>query len=340
VAYPEAAEQVDEQRFEWQSFGNPLLRPDQNFLFHLFDAEGRIVGQNVLIPYQLMIDGRVRDALCSTNLIVLPGMVGRGAGHILIERHEQEGVVCFAVGITAASSRAFQKRGWKPVDDSRLQALFLKPHPCLRYVNRKGPVAAIASLLIPVLNLGFSAIRPLAVPKRIHGITWEPIARFEPEWDQQWNAYLSDFGIHFVRSASFLNWKYFSRRDVKHQAVLFRHHGRPAAYLVYRLSRNETRQIYLGRIVDLVYDPSVDRRFPHFLIGYARRVLAAEQVDGIVGIASSAALRRAYWANGFCMSRTQPAIMREHGFFLHDLRQRYRALWYITLADSDLDNYW
>lgn len=340
TAYPGMAELLDGARFEWQTFGNPLTPPDRTYLFHLRDEGGRIVGQNILIPYRLVIDGGVRDALSSTNLIVLPGMEGRGLGHLLIERHEQEGKVCFAVGITTASSRAFQKRGWKPVDDSTLQAQFRHPVPCLRFAKKNVFVARVAAPAVQLVNAAIGIVRPLRVPSNIPDVVSETIDRFDPSWDLIWRECLRDYAIHFERTADVLNWKYRTRRDVEHTALLFRHRGEVAAYLVYRLSRNPARGIVLGRIVDLVYRPDVHPKFPHYLIGIARRELAAHGVDGIVGVASSPEIRAAYRANGLILSRPQPAIIREEGFALETLRQSYPNVWFITLSDSDLDNYW
>jgi len=340
VAYPGMDELLDDARFEWQSFQNPLAPAGRNFLFHLYDQDRRMVGQNILIPYQLTIDGRVRDALCSTNLLVLPGMEGKGLGHRLIERHEQEGQVCFAVGITPASSRAFQKRGWKPVDDARLHALFRRPGPCLRYTKTRGLVVLVASPVVRFVNVLLRLIAPMRVPSQIPGVSHETIERFDSAWDPIWAEALRPYAIHFVRRADFLNWKYRSRRDVQHQILLFRQAQEPVAYIVYRLSRNPARGIFLGRIVDLVYRAGVHPKFAHYMIGVARRAIVAAGVDGMVGIASSPELRRAYQANGFVISRVQPAIIREDGFSLAELRRKFPDIWYITLGDSDLDNYW
>lgn len=340
LAYPGMTELLDPARFEWQSFQNPLVPPGRNYLYHLIDSQHRIVGQNILIPYCLMIDGKPHKALCSTNLIVLPEMVGKGAGHLLIEQHEQERQLCFAVGITPASMKAFLKRSWKVIDSARLYALFLRPRPCLRYVKKEGLLAAAASPLLRVLSVLARVNASFAVPSRIAGVSFEEIDHFNPEWDSVWQKCLSPYGISFVRSAEFLNWKYFSRADVKHHVLLIRKGQQPVGFLVYRLSRNEQRQILLGRIVDLVFLQGAARKLPHYMIGLARKRLLLAGVDGIVGIASSSETRSACVANGMWISRPQLAIIKQEGFSLDELRHRFKSLWYVTLADSDLDNYW
>ncbi|NOT08327.1 MAG: hypothetical protein HOP28_08990 [Gemmatimonadales bacterium] len=340
AAYAGMPEFLDPARFEWQTVANPLVGPGKDYLFLLHDEAGKIVGQNLLIPYRLVIDGETRDALCSTNLVVLPGLVGKRLGHLLIERHEQEGEICFAVGITPASSRAFQKRGWVPFDDARLHAQFRHPRPCLRFAKRGALVSLLAAPAIHGLNALLALLRPFRVPSRLPDVVAEEIERFDPAWDPVWRECLAPHAIAFERRADLLNWKFRARTDVRHTALLFRHHGTPVAYLVYRLSTNPGRGLTLGRIVDLVYRRDVHPRFPHYLIGVARRALAAQGVDGVVGIAASGELRAAYRANGLVLTRPQPAIIRERHFSLAALRRSYPDRWYITLADSDLDNYW
>lgn len=340
VAYLGMRELLDPKRFEWQTFKNPLKPEGRSFLFLLRARGGEILGQNILLPYRLSIDQCSTDALCSTNLIVLPGLVGKGTGHLLIERHEQEGKLCFAVGITPASSRAFQKRGWRPVDDSRLHAAFLNPKPCLRFVKKTGIAASLAIPMLHLMNWAFKVGSKFAVPQSLPEVTVEPITRFSSDWDRIWSVCLRPYGIHFIRSADFLNWKFFSRHDVTHHARLVRFRGNPVGYIVYRLSRNEDRGICLGRIVDLVYLRDSVPKLAHFMIGMAKRELSRERVDGIVGVASSQDLKSAYIANGLFLTRPQPAIILESGFSVNDLRGKYENLWFISLADSDLDNYW
>jgi len=344
TAYPGNREVQDGDRFEWQSFQNPLAPPDTNYLYHLFAEDDRIIGQNILLPYQLSIGAAVRDALCSTNLIVMPGLEGKGLGHRLIEQHEQLGKVCFAVGITEASSRAFQKRGWSPVNDSRLFVKVLRPVPLLRYLGKSSGFWRLASRIaipfVKLANLLFALRTTLSVPRHIPGVTCEEISQFEPAWDALWPEYLKAFAIHFVRRADFLNWKYCSRHDVQHRVLIFKKDQRPVAYVVYRPSRNTERGIYLGRITDFVHDPSVHPKFLHYIVATAIRALQKDSVDGIVGIASSPEIAAAFRANGMILSRPQPAIIREEGFTLSQLRDQYPHLWYITLGDSDLDNYW
>ena len=90
----------------------------------------------------------------------------------------------------------------------------------------------------------------------------------------------------------------------------------------------------------MVYKRGTGRKLPRFMISLARKRLMSSGVDGIVGIASSPEVRNAYLANGMWISRPQLAIIKENGFVLDELRDRFASLWYITLADSDLDNYW
>ena len=63
-------------------------------------------------------------------------------------------------------------------------------------------------------------------------------------------------------------------------------------------------------------------------------------VDAIVGVAANNEIAKSYRDNGMFFSRIQPAIIKEKDVYISDLRNKFNHLWYITLGDSDLDNYW
>ena len=151
--YPDAPWLVDKERFNWQHFGNPLLKSDENHVWLLVDDSNEIIGQNIYIPYNLCVDGKICSAFCSTNLIVKPGMEGKGIGHKLIAVNESLGGIPFAVGITTASKRAFLKRGWKLNSDSTLCSRFINPIPNLKYIKLSTWKMFVVTPVIYLFNL-------------------------------------------------------------------------------------------------------------------------------------------------------------------------------------------
>lgn len=330
---------LDPGRFEWQCLGNPLLPSGRNYLYTIEDASGRMLGHDLLVPFRFRIGDEEFDTLANTNLIVAPELAGKKQGRRLLEKHESLGPVCWGIGSTKVALHVLGGRGWTRIEEPRLYALFLRPRPCLRFSGISESIAFFAAPAVKAMNLLWSAVASLKTA-RVPGITHERIDRFDPDWDTTWDKALAPYGIHFVRRAEHLNWKYFTRNDVSHRALLFRgEDGGPVAYAVYRRAVNQNPPVVLGRIVDLVCNPHIPGLASH-VVRTTIRELKTMDVDGIVGLASTCDLRRAYRANGMIVSRPEPASLLERGFSIAELRKQYSDLWYLTLGDADLDDYW
>lgn len=337
--YPDAPWQLDDDRFDWQNLRNPLQSSDATEIW-LLTEDGRIIGHNIFILYTLNIGERPHQGYCSTNLIVRPGLVGKGIGHKLIECNENRGGVAYAVGITHASTRAFVKRGWVPVDDARLFTQIINPGPNLRYVGMAKWKASLASPALKIFGLAHRLLARIRTERTLPDVEVSEIDRFDPAHDKLWRSFLNGYALSFDRNAVQLNYKYKSRTDISHSIFLFRKKGVPIGYGVCRMSVNQVKRIRLGRIVDLVADPRQGAKLISFMIGVMKRYLAQFNVDGYVGVAADDKIATAFRRQGFFLSRVQPAIIKENGFSVKELRQKYESLWYITLGDSDLDNYW
>ncbi len=338
--YPDSPWLLDSERFYWQTISNPLQTPKEYPIWLLQDENNQLIGQNIYIFYNLSIDNKKYRGFCSTNLIVKPGIVGKGFGHKLIGKNESFDGVAYAVGITHASTRAFLKRGWVLVEDALLMNKIINPVPNLKYL--KMPMWKIL-ILAPIIKLAgsfFDVLSLFRAKSTFKDVTYREISSFEPEWDSYWENYLSDYAINFKRSYFHLNYKYKSRKDVQHTVYLFEKENIPVGYAVFRLSENKIRNLKLGRIVDFVYDPSLGNNFVNYIINLLKKELQKQSVDAIVGIAANKNINKAYKDNGFFLSRKQAAIIKEEDFKISELRKKYQNLWYITLGDSDLDNYW
>lgn len=337
--YPASPWLYDEQRFTWQNLSPPLNGADDSAVWLLKDGE-RLLGQNIFLRYPLSIAGKVKKGICSTNLIVRPELVGKGLGHRMIEVNETLGGVPYAVGITPASTRAFVKRGWVPVNTARLYSRFLSPGPNLRYVGASEIKRAILAPALRLANIASAVWSAARRVSKLPGVSCREISRFDPAHDTLWRDMLSDFAIHFERTAGLLNFKYCARGDVTHVRLLFEESGAVVGYGVYRLSEHPLQGLRLGRIVDVVYDPKLGRKLISFMLGVMIARLRSIRIDGLVAVASTPEIARALIDNGLFLSRVQPAIIKETDFSVADLTRNHKHLWHITLADSDLDNYW
>lgn len=341
AVYPTVPEMVAEDRFNWQSFENPLENINERpLIWYLEFPDGEIVGHNSIFLYLLNIGGREYKGYCSTNLVVKPGTEGRGIGHALIENNENLDGVPFAYGPTPASLSAFQKRGWVVLHHARLQTIILHPVRALKFLKKPTWMAWLLAPALKVLAAILKLYRAVSTSSRLEGISFREVDCFQPEWDACWKEYLKDYAIHYIRRADFLNYKYCRRTDVKHNVLVFEQDNQPVGYIVFRMSANNIKNIRLGRILDFVHDPNLGEPLASYMIKTAVDRLLEDDVDSIVGVASSPEIRRAFKRNGMVLSRVQIMLVKETDFNIQELRPKYEHIWHLTLGDADMDNYW
>ncbi|MCK5124937.1 MAG: hypothetical protein KAR42_01670 [candidate division Zixibacteria bacterium] len=339
--YSTIPEMTIKSRFEWQSFKNPNETSDETPLIWVLQNESNsLVGHNSLLKYNLIIGGDRYNGYCSTNLLVIPGTEGKGLGHILIGNNESQPGVAFAVGITIMASRAFQKRGWVLIEDAKLHTLIKHQYKTLRFLKQSVVLSLLATPVLKFIEYCLTLRRQIACPPLPQGVESRMISEFESRWDSYWQQFLSDYAIHYEREAAFLNYKYFSRNDVKHRAFIFERNDEPVGYLVIRKSTSKLKNITLGRIVDLVYNPQLGFDLVASMVAFAIDEFKKYNVDSIVAVSSSAEISKAFRVNGLMFKKTQPAIILESDFSIETLRKKYKNIWYIMLSDSDMDNYW
>lgn len=338
--YPHAPWMLDDVDFVWRNLTEPVNRFDDSGIWLLESPDGRILGQNIYIRTPLTISGKEVTGFCSTNLIVRPEMVGTGAGHRLIEQNESFAGVPYAVGITPASTRAFQKRNWLHYTQAKLHSRFIRPIPNLKFLKITGVKRFLISCALHAANLMSGLWSVMFGAPKLGNMNVREIEKFDPAHDVYWKRFLGDFAIHYSRTAEFLNYKFNSRESVVHNKLLFEIDGRPVGYGVYRISQHPVSGVRLGRIVDFVYDPSLGKRLISSILGVIVARLTERDVDGLVAVSSTSEIARALFDNGLYLTRVQPAIIKETDFNLRTLSEQYAHTWHITLGDSDLDNYW
>jgi hypothetical protein len=339
LVYPAAPWIWDETRWEWQTLKNPRLPSGANDIWLVSDDNGEWIGHNIFLRYPLRIGGKAFDGLCSANLVVKPGITGRGLGRMMIQKNQELGGVPFAIGMTDNSFSAFGKQGWYIVHHIRLHSQIIRPWPNLSYLRLPLWKGILAWPFVYAAKL-LSSFQAATVPATFPGVVVREIKKFDASNDSLWNLFLRDYAFYFERTAEMLNFKFAARTDVRHTKLLFEKDGKPVGYGVCRISENPVRKIRMGRIVDMVLDPSLGESFPRWAIGYMRRHLLTQGVDGIAGIASSDEMARAYRRNGFWFSRVERSGIKESDFAMATLAQQYKYQWYMTLADADLDDYW
>ncbi|HEY8524286.1 MAG TPA: GNAT family N-acetyltransferase [Acidimicrobiales bacterium] len=207
--FGEDARQLDRQRFTWLFERNPCRSPEGVGLW-VCRREGRIVGQQAEIPFELRVGGRVRPAAWAIDLMVDEAWRIRGVAPGLMATQLAGRSLAGGLNLSDKGKRTYERAGWadlgvvdvyvRPLDVTR--ALRLAPvSPRLR---RLGPAAGVA------LRAVDAAVGRLA---RATGLRLIPVPRFDDRIDEVWAASASDYPVLAVRDAATTRWRLDERPD-------------------------------------------------------------------------------------------------------------------------------
>lgn len=347
-AYPEQPYFLDGERLVWH-----VVDSDAR-LSLMKEDDGEIVGQVLSLSDRCRINGQIRSCWVATNLIVDKSLRGKGAGRKLMDQSENTGRltdVGWCTGSNEPALRLHKSRGWAQLPEPRLHSLFFNPKRCLRYVGVTGwksffasPVLKVISMIersvsIPPLHSEGGALR-VSQRERVPGLSLTSPDRFFEEQDHRWESMLSRYGFYSVRTAESLNYKYTLKPNSDHSIQMFWQKGHAVGYLVTRTSTDPKSGIRLGRIVDMVYDATIPKLAEEMVAVAVKMFRDKGNLDGVVGVASTKDLKRAFRRNGMILNRQMIVSVRENGFTEKNLREQYREPVYLTLGDADLDAYW
>lgn len=202
---------------------NPGRTPAHPFGWVLETAEDRIVGFLGLVPMRYWIGDAERLSASGCSWAV--EAEHRAHSLRLYREYMKWADGRFLVDVSASAIAAqvhrTTKMGMKPIpipDFCRRYVWILKIRPvaaaCTRLISRRLGNAALCrfidcmpvrACIYPFLLLRFA--RKTALPGNSHGLTVEPVRRFQDEFDALWKTIRSQYRITLVRTSDFLNWR-------------------------------------------------------------------------------------------------------------------------------------
>ena len=326
--------QSDEDQFRWLFEDNPY-RPAEGPEFWLCKKDGKVVGQQAGIPFELKVGARCYRASWAIDLIVDPRWRLRGVGPVLSETYTERNALIAGMGISDLAYKAFLRAGWKDLGDLPLYVRPLDVPRMLKNRPSSNPLAhVVAKAAHPLVRLADAAGEGAA---RWRNAVLEPIERFDVRVDGLWAAARERYAVIARRDYQALRWRFDMLPDPsRYERFYLMEEGRLRGYAVVCVGRRH------GAMAGIIVD--------YLAMADWARPLFARCVEH---------LRRAGSAAVYCTTLNRHAerelyplgfVRRESGshFMIRlgsgpgpDVDTVATARnWFITLADSDADFAW
>jgi GNAT superfamily N-acetyltransferase len=299
-------ETADGDFFNWQYFDNP----SGHVLLWLAKSPDRgIVGQHVLLPMRLLVDGARTTGCLSFNALVDPRYHGQGIwtglGRKAHEEAAQRGL-SLSYGIPNPNSHRpmVKELGYAAVFDVPVLVKALDLPAAARTVlgGWKGAIGALGGALAgPLL---FPRRRPTGRPDIV------PVDRFDAAFDGLADRSGQRYRILLERDAAHLNWRYVDCPTRTTHRWQIRSNEAAAGYAILRAK--EFRGLRLGVLLDFVVEPSpASRDTGAELLARVEETARAEGCSLLLTFclghtAEFAALGRAGWRVGPAKLLPQP----------------------------------
>jgi GNAT superfamily N-acetyltransferase len=328
--------------FAWMFEGNPC-RSDNGTRLWLSTRQGRIVGQQGSIPFDLKIGEQCRGAAWAVDLFVDPAWQLRGIGPALSAVQARSCEVAVALGVSDAAWRAYVRAGWtdlgrlerriRPFDLGRL----LRARP-LENQRLDAVLRAIGPWLADADTAGWAVLHALQQTSRQMGrAAVDIVTMFDERVDALCCELQASQPVAARRNFERLRWRF----DLAPHHDLYRRlyltvRGKLRGYLVYRVNR------FHGEPIAVAVDYLVASRHYTALFGcwleFARREGA---IAAFCTVLDGAADRR-LWRLGFFRyhGSLAPRLLVRPGDGSGDATPmlQNRSNWFVTLADSDIDD--
>jgi GNAT superfamily N-acetyltransferase len=222
---------LEAERNAWLYEQNPCVGPDGPGPW-LCRRDGKIVGQQGEVPFELQVGGRLRPAVWALDLHVDGAWRLRGVGPALIATLlERNPIVCM-LDLSDDGYGAFSGAGATDLGTIRI---YRRPLDARRALHMAGAPAALrrfAPLVAPVLRLA-DAVAGAAT--RLAGARLVAVDRFDERSDEAWEAAHPSYPVLARRDRAALAWRIDQRpdRDVLRRHYLVRR-GRAIGYVVLR----------------------------------------------------------------------------------------------------------
>ena len=230
--FGEGSRQLDRQRFAWLFERNPSRSPEGVGLW-VCRRDGKIVGQQAEIAFELSVGGRVRPAAWTVDLMVDDAWRIKGVGPGLVATQLAERGLAGGLNLSDKGKRTYERGGWA---DLGVVGVYVRPLDVGRAM-RLAHVPERVRRLAPVAGAGLRAADlALAGAARAAGLRLEPVDRFDDDrLDEVWSLAAPDYRVLAVRDAATNRWRMDDRPDRdRMQRFLLRRRGSVLGYVVMR----------------------------------------------------------------------------------------------------------
>jgi hypothetical protein len=216
----------------------------------LLDGES-VAGTLGYMPADFLVNGEIRPARYTHDLLVDPAYTGRMLGKRIIVDTFKKGDF-FPGGM------------WMTYTCYRLHLLcgFEEAPPLTTFTSVLDPAAFLARRRLSPLKsaaarLGLEAVSAIGRKRARHVLSRasaavDAVARFDPRFDAAWLDLARGYGVARVRDATYLNWKYTDHPVLDYRIVMATDNGRPRGFLVWRPApegSEETRAVIADFLV-------------------------------------------------------------------------------------------
>ncbi len=323
---------ISEARWRWLFIDNPSGQA----IFKLAEHGDRLVGQYVVAPQRMVIEGTECLAAQSLETMTHPDYRRQGM-FVTLARLVYENALARDIPVIYGFPNTQSHHGFV----NRLEffdfdvPIYLRPMRAERifprYIKTQAVGRALGALMQSVCDRLFRSRMSIEVIRERSG----PVERFGAEHDRLWDSVKGEYPNWVKRDAHYLNWRYFEKIGEEYECYqAFDRDGRVTGWIVLKSFLKDG--FLQGHIVDLLCSRS-DRNTLKVLLGRAMMSFREEGVDfAACMMLPHAHVRPELRKLGFVLrGKHLPYIVR-----INDQGWQGRGLrniegWYIMIGDAD-----
>ena len=250
IMYPQATLQMDEwvKRWRWWYQQNPAGEG----LIRLAEVNDRIVGQHMMAPLKVMVNGHVTTYCMGMEAMTHPDFRRQGMFKRLTEEvfadAEKRGIYVQTGMPNKLSGAQYAKiQGWFKVASINVA---IKPLNWQKVIGFKIKNKVLGQIITTGAKLLYDRSFSSHLPK-IHGLTFHKITIFDQKFDHLWNKISGRSPIMTVRDSQYLNWR-FNIPGQRYSIYSAEQGQQVRGYIV--IGERPLRNARVGHIADLVAD--------------------------------------------------------------------------------------
>jgi GNAT superfamily N-acetyltransferase len=319
---------LQERTWRWQFAENPAGPA----VCRLAEARGRVVGQYVVMPVRMRVEGRECTWFFSCDTMVDPDYRRRGiftslAGEVYAHIESvRPGAAVWGFPNMRSLPGFTGRHGWQVPAVFPVRVVLLNPVRALlrRFFRGKGG----GKIPPPGSGAGIS----IGIPE----IEFIPVERFGPEWDHVWRKNMDLASVMQARDRVYYNWRYLAEADFRYRPYYVLRKGRIEGAVILREVCMEGYRF--GALVEMFPFPVVDEDVSLAVVCSVVRHFRNRGMDFATALVSRAG-DDFFSRSGFrtVPERVNPRTWYFGGRFPGPAHPaRTIANWYLTYGDADI----